>query len=445
MIEFISMLLGLVSGPQPVELSVVGSVAEVELRLDGETMGTLTSPPWKFECEFSDRLAPHELEAIARDSEGQEIDRAIRWINVQQQPVAAAIAFSADSRGHPRAARLVWESLGTRQPQAIEMFFDGQPLPVTDPEHVPLPAYDPEQLHFVSATLRFANDAVSRIEASFGGLIGSEISTGLTGVAVTLDVEAKMPSLEAMQHWFLKDGQPLKVQGFEEGEAEVVIVRDPAVQPLLEELVTQIESRLASAVGRRTSFGALDKKTFLRVLSPAGALLPPTGVTREMFARSTHHDTADAGLLWLTQQIRPQSFPMFFSNAVALAGMQAHASTRRRAVVVLLGPSPMDPQALAASEVRAYLSQMRVPLFVWSLTDDPHPEWGESKAVHLVPDLREGHKRLRRAVAELRVTLDKQRIVWLEGSHLPQNIELAPEASGIRLLESSRATSVQVP
>jgi hypothetical protein len=40
---------------------------------------------------------------------------------------------------------------------------------------------------------------------------------------------------------------------------------------------------------------------------------------------------------------------------------------------------------------------------------------------------------LAQAAGELRRSLRRQRIVWLEGRHLPQKIELGPAARGISL------------
>ena len=45
-VAFLSLFLGLTSGVQQVRLNVQGRVAEVELKLDGETVATLDSPPW---------------------------------------------------------------------------------------------------------------------------------------------------------------------------------------------------------------------------------------------------------------------------------------------------------------------------------------------------------------------------------------------------------------
>ena len=67
--SFLSAFLGLVVGGHPVELTVTGEVAAVELRLDGETVGHLRGEPWVLVCDFGAELAPHELVAIGRDAD----------------------------------------------------------------------------------------------------------------------------------------------------------------------------------------------------------------------------------------------------------------------------------------------------------------------------------------------------------------------------------------
>ena len=61
MIEIVSLFLGLISGFQDVEVRATGPVADVELLLDGRTVGVLAQEPWDFACDFGPGLAPHEL------------------------------------------------------------------------------------------------------------------------------------------------------------------------------------------------------------------------------------------------------------------------------------------------------------------------------------------------------------------------------------------------
>ncbi len=44
-------------------------------------------------------------------------------------------------------------------------------------------------------------------------------------------------------------------------------------------------------------------------------------------------------------------------------------------------------------------------------------------------------KRLAKAYGRLDKRLDRQRVVWLDGLHLPQSISLHPKVTGVRLVE----------
>jgi hypothetical protein len=79
--------------------------------------------------------------------------------------------------------------------------------------------------------------------------------------------------------------------------------------------------------------------------------------------------------------------------------------------------------------VRKYLESIHVPLFVWSLygpNTSAAKRWGEAEDISSV-------YKLSAAVARLRAELESQRIVWLEGRHLPQAIALSPSAQGVDL------------
>ena len=93
--------------------------------------------------------------------------------------------------------------------------------------------------------------------------------------------------------------------------------------------------------------------------------------------------------------------------------------SRRRAVLLLHGGSPSegnyDPEA-----ARTYLEKLRVPLVVWSLTRSAPSRLDEWGPVEVVTSL----SGLRKAWGDLLRELDRQRVVWVEGAHLPQTIEV---------------------
>ncbi|MEE8525377.1 MAG: hypothetical protein V3T72_15680 [Thermoanaerobaculia bacterium] len=466
MIEFVTILLGLVVGPRPVEINVVGAVAEVEVRLDGAIVAVLKQEPWRFECDFGP-LRSHTLVAVARDASGRELSRAEQWINVAETAAAeASLAFATDEDGKPVAVSLAWESLGQSRPLGIEILFDGRPLEVEDPGYVPLPEYDFDDFHFVSASLHFSDRQSHLLEASFGGGSGGEISSELTAVPVILD-RARMPPLRELGSWFLADGEPLAVHGVEKRSPEVVVIRDPAVQPILDQLARfrlttssirtpgdpwaseqwdpaaffgdapEIVAINLLRYGRNLRpllhFAMFTEASTIYFVSPLAAPVLPAGVAPEMFLHSETFTAGDHTLAALALR-QPMTFSNQIIEAVAVAGMMAQAGSRRRAVVLLLGDTGPGPGLYPVEQVRRYLEELRVPLQVWAFgSGEVGAEWGEVRRLGDPAQPRRVLANLEAAVDDLIRALKKQRIVWLEGRHLPRSIELSGEAHGIRL------------
>ncbi len=114
-------------------------------------------------------------------------------------------------------------------------------------------------------------------------------------------------------------------------------------------------------------------------------------------------------------------------EAVAVAGVRAAAGGAPRTIVLVLSGKPVDDSNYQTPAVREYLRALRVPLVVWSTAGDKAAgAWGEAADVSNQGSLNQASKRL---LKELR----RQWIVWVEGRHLPSDIELDPEVQGIRL------------
>ncbi len=115
------------------------------------------------------------------------------------------------------------------------------------------------------------------------------------------------------------------------------------------------------------------------------------------------------------------------ADAVAAAGLAAAGWERRRAVVLLLGPGARNGGDLTSSEAGRFLVTLRVPLFAWSIGKSRSSEpWAAATAIRTAADFDV-------AVTRLRAELRRQRILWVEGAHLPQAVTLTPRAEGVRL------------
>jgi hypothetical protein len=146
MITWVTLFLALVAGVHDVEIAADDTVTEIELRLDGQVVDVRRGPPWTFEVDFGRRLAPHRLEAVAQDGEGDEIARIRQRVNLPRPQAEARLALEEGGASRYRSARLIWEAMGDVKLLGFKVFFDGEPLAVENPEHIPLPEYDPEAI-----------------------------------------------------------------------------------------------------------------------------------------------------------------------------------------------------------------------------------------------------------------------------------------------------------
>lgn len=432
MIAFLTLLLGLTTGAIPIQVTVDGPVAAVEYVLDGATVARVEAPPWSATIDFG-RLEPHELVARALDKDGNEIARATQWLNVPRPPAEVEIVLEPGADGRPAAARLSWQSLTAAHPATLSLTLDDRPLIVQNRRAI-LPALDLKAPHILTAELWFSPSMVARKDVVFGGEWGSQISTELTAVPVRVTAGRELPPAERLEGWFTGGGRPLPVGAVDDGPGRVVVVRVPAATEVFHELVVPSQRNTLELWRTEMRLGNEDT---VRILSPDASVYRDSGIPTELFEGSRELSSEEGGVFWLLTRhglgTRPgaEADRGRIADAVAVAGLYAATGNYRRAVVLLLGAGAKDNSRYDAAAVRHYLDSIHVPLFVWSLEnpkkDRDFAAWGDVEVVSSMP-------RLSKAVAKLKDELASQRIVWLEGRHLPQSIALTPEARGIEML-----------
>jgi hypothetical protein len=133
---------------------------------------------------------------------------------------------------------------------------------------------------------------------------------------------------------------------------------------------------------------------------------------------------------WLATHIVSQQAAVpgqSLAEAVAVAGLRAAAGGLPRVVVLVIGAKSPDYSWYRPRAVREYLRTLRVPLVVWSVEENPSTDpWGLTEEIT-------GMGSLEKAARRLLESLEKQWIVWVEGRHLPYEIEIADNDLGIRL------------
>jgi hypothetical protein len=405
---------------------VQGRIAEIELRLDGEEVARLDSPPWIAPIDLGPQLAPHELVARALDAGGTELARARQWINMPRPPAEAGILLERDGEGRAVAARISWQNVMGEEPERVSVSFDGRPIAMDALRRVKIPAHSADVVHVVTVELDFESGLRSRDDVAFGGGAGGEAQSELTAVPIRM---AKKRKLEPASFQGLLrargEDKPLRVVTAEEGSASLWIVRD--------ESAIETYGKLSGLGDGPRSPAALplEKTDEVNFLWPRPRSFD-AGVPTALFPSAGGLGRADGGLTFLLSHVAnplPEGiFPMY-ADAVAVAGLNAFESFGRRAVLLVLGKTTEDASTYRAAAVKKYLELLRVPLFVWSLSEDApvRSPWGEISAV----GTRSG---LRAAYARLRENLDSQRVLWIEGRYLPQEIELTDTATGIELV-----------
>jgi hypothetical protein len=421
-LTFLTLLLGIVSGSRAIALNAPPDTASVELLLDGERVGLRRAPPWEFILDLGEAPAPHHLDAIARNARGAEIGRARQRVNLPRPAAEAALALLPGKGGTGRIATLAWESIVAARPEKVTVTFDGKPLAAADPERIELPPFVPEQLHFLRAVLDFQLGVSATAEITFGGRNRDETQKELTAIPVRAP-GGKLPAPEAMDGWFLAGGAPLRVAAVEEDKPSIVFVLDADGPSAFR--------RMQAAQVLPGATGSFRGSPSVRTLLAYPEFTEGSQTSYDVFPRSTP-SSKGRGLLAVLANVfvpwdglaRPR-----LADAVAAAAFAAAEYSHPRVVVVVHTGNP-DASFLSARAARAYLSDLGVPLVVWT-TGPATPvaalDWGGGEEVRT-------RGALRTAVKSLEAALDEQRIVWVEGAHLPQSIAVSPKAaSGVAI------------
>jgi hypothetical protein len=438
---FLTAFLGLTLGTQPVRLDVKGDIAAVELRLDGQSVATLHGAPWQAKIDLGQTLLPHRLVAVGLDAHGTEIARAEQKINLPRPSAEAAILFDSDAKTQAQHVRLHWTSVDGKPPKSSELRVDGKRVALDAGLTATLPPLSPDTPHLVQATIQSAAGETAEATVIYGGASESQ-SGALTAVPVM--VTGSGPRDAHALAGFFADATAV---GIEKPAADVIIVRDPgegeAAMRLGRPLQDNGDRSSAELMGRGSGLPApphaqssdswVSSDATARFLWPYAARAE-SGTPTDLFPSSRRFERSNNGFRWLLTSVSsPMTSPYLrYADAVAVAGLQALARQHPRAIVLVVGDSFRDSSTLTAAQVRAFVASIGVPLFVWSLADAASlpaaaKEWAPLSDITTAVKLGD-------AVRDLRRAIDSQRIVWLAGDLLPQEVHLTPKAAGVQLL-----------
>ena len=390
----VTRLLGLVSGEHPITVQADSSVRAVDIVVDGKTLTTLRGDPWRTVLNFGQELAPHELTAIAYDANGTEVGRDTQLVNLARPPAEAIIAL--DRQDGKLRATVRWQHIAAEVPEKIEIKLDGKTI-ATGQASVTLPAVEPTTVHVLQADVVFPRGAVASKELVFGGQYSEQVPSELTAVLA-----------HSTSDCFQLGGTTVRAAAVEKPDAFVLFVRGSDAD------LGRRRLRLPGAGSRETGqmmhIPFMLEKTQMRYIWPTSREIrtDETEAVTNLFSRSEMVSGKWGTQRMLTLYPGPATKSQRFADAVAVAGVQALAGAKRRAVVLVL-TGERDDSRHSPAVVRRYLERIGVPLLVWSIVgDDPKDaaEWGEVTNIS-------NADRLRRATVKLREELESQRIAWL--------------------------------
>jgi len=399
---FLSLLLGLVSGKQTIALHAGPEVKAIRLVLDGREIARLTETPWRTDIDLGNELVPRELEAVGYATNGDQIARVTQLINLPTE--TAQVEIVREGNG----VQLHGRNIEYSPLKLASVTFDGKPLAIDTKLYAQLPAdIDWSRPHVVAAQMTFANGVKARREIVVQGATYSDTAESqLTPVLLTLTSDREPASYEGC---LSLAGSPIVPAAVEPGDAFVMFVRDPDANEATAAFsskrspVPAAHLRLAADTREEvlwpiaSRFGTPTDKTLL--FQHSGAVSATTVDVRTLLSAPGPFGSRD------TRR---------YAEAVAVAGLRAMATGKRRAVVYVLSTQHKSQDDRDPRMVRRYLGSIGVPLHVWSLSG-PRPDlettWGTVEDISTMPLLRE-------AVDRLRESLSAQRVVWVRANPL---------------------------
>ena len=271
-----------------------------------------------------------------------------------------------------------------------------------------------------------------------GGEHGEGVSVAMTAVPVQVHGRSE-PTPASLEGSILTAGAPADVIAVERGPLEMVVVLEQGAVPGLGGHGRFLDLTPAYA---RTGI-RLEEGDAVRFMATVPTRVATGSLPYDLFPISTPFTSEHGELPYLLTHVDlgTEGTEQRIADAVATAGVQAAAGNRRRLVLLILGHRWKDESQLSVAAAKRYLESLGVPLVVWTtgaaqsrtISDDRIPtmmktEWGKARNVASIT-------RLLESTGRLLDVLSDQRIVWVEGDHLPTAMHLAKGAKGVEPIQ----------
>jgi hypothetical protein len=219
-------------------------------------------------------------------------------------------------------------------------------------------------------------------------------------------------------------GQPARVVAVDEPRFDVYVVFDEGAR------FAWFASRKQSGTSGRIQSTIIDSVGGNTTLKRISGACPEKDGQRTRFGASPIGRPVDGRMISGLHDLRTVGgldSGQAVADAVARAGYLAKSGGRRSAVVLVVSDDVADCSQFSPAVVRSYLRSLGIPLLVWSPeTKRFESPWGRVAQTSNV-------RRINGALEELRRHVEHQRVVWIEGVHLPQDVALGSGCRGISL------------
>lgn len=420
MIEFATLLIGLIVGERSVVLAVQPPISIVEVLLDGETVATMDRPPWKARIDLGSQLRPHRLVARGFDSDGALVDTTEQLLNYNRASFEATILLDPDPDGRPSSGRIVWRGALDDPPLAIALDFDGHPLAIDSRGRFELPPYDTHQIHVLESRVVFDRYHSAGATLTFGGEYGDQLTSALTAFPLRSPIDRTWHPSQ-VREWLAVNEGPAQVFRISGSPGFLVVLRSDGLDDLLRSLEKQLGRQPRSAPPHRLQYevSAVSSRplkghrgTFR--LTDLGPVSARGGLRRILLQkRPLVPERGSDG-----RRLKKKGQKLW--DALAVAGARASASGKPRAVLVMLDSSPVDTSDLLPLSSTGYLRSIYVPLFVWAPSREALGE------VQLADSSRRyvGPAQIDQMCLDIADELASQTVVWLQGAHIPGDVVL---------------------
>lgn len=348
MLEFTTLLIGLVLGPRQVELAIQEPVAAIEVSLDGHLLHRLGEKPWSLEVDFGDRLIPHRLMATGFDKDGNQLSTAYQIVNYSRSSFEATIILDHDPLEPSRTGKVIWQGAWSEPPQRIELLFDSQELHVDSDGTFHLPGNDPAAVHVLETTVVFAEGSTGVASLTFGGEYSDQTTSSLTAVPVT-SARSQPWSKARVRGWLQANGQPVNVFTVTAPTKILVILRDHRLEKATRSVVPWRDRLLVSRFGTSGSTDYLAMAINARPLqnsrgtfrlSRPKSVRPGNGLRRILLHEGSlvPNKSIDGRVLAKTEQK--------LWDALAVAGLNATRRNTPRLAVLMISNTLADNSQL---------------------------------------------------------------------------------------------------